>query len=229
MMDVTAVSDLHGFYPSLPGGELLIIAGDLTAKHTEEEFYDFANWMRNQNYEEKIVIAGNHDTWLMEADSWNLQNWCDTGEFEYLLDSCTECDFATEEIIFKIWGSPWTKTFKGMNPMCKAFTLDTEEQLAEKWKLIPEDIDVLVTHSPPFEILDWIPNSYDGTLFHVGSKSLVFEIVTRKKPPKLWVGSHIHESYGLDLPVRQKPLIMANVSHVNEKYKPINNPLRFII
>ena len=34
-ISVTAVSDMHGFYPELPGGDLLIIAGDLVASDKE--------------------------------------------------------------------------------------------------------------------------------------------------------------------------------------------------
>jgi len=31
-MEITCVSDLHGYYPELPGGDLLIVAGDLIAR-----------------------------------------------------------------------------------------------------------------------------------------------------------------------------------------------------
>jgi hypothetical protein len=37
IMDVTCISDLHGYLPKLEGGDLLIIAGDMTARDTEEE------------------------------------------------------------------------------------------------------------------------------------------------------------------------------------------------
>src|SRR5690606_22101282 len=88
-------------------------------------------------------------------EDWNIEYLCDSGtEFEGL----------------KIWGSPWTKTFLNMNPHCKAFTCDTEEELAEKWDLIPANIDILITHSPPYSILDEI-NSTDD-MIHVGSESL---------------------------------------------------------
>src|SRR5208337_2162917 len=137
----------------------------------------------------------------------------------------------------KIWGSPWTKTFERMNPHCKAFTCDTEEELAEKWALIPDDIDILITHSPPQYGLDKTINQ-----FFVGSESLrdcVF-----KNQPKLHVFGHIHEAYGIITKETIQDLIfkitgkfderlfsttIVNASHVNERYKPVNKPIRVIL
>ena len=42
------------------------------------------------------------------------------------------------------WGSPWQPEFNSW-----AFNLPRGEPLSEKWALIPDDVDVLVTHSPP--------------------------------------------------------------------------------
>ena len=41
MISITCISDLHGFQPSLPGGDLLLIAGDLTARNTFDEYERF--------------------------------------------------------------------------------------------------------------------------------------------------------------------------------------------
>jgi len=216
---------LHGHFPKLEGGDLLIIGGDLTSLHAEEEFYDFANWLRNQDYEDRIVIDGNHDTWLAEhADSWDIENWCDTGEFEYLLDSGTQLENG-----MKIWGSPWTLKFKGMNPKCMAFTCDTEEELEKKWELIPDDMDILVTHSPPFSIKDG--KNPDQNL---GSPSLMKKI-SNLQCLKLHTFGHIHEGYGmqdmrwLKLKNGFKAGIYINASHVNEYYEPVNKPVRVIL
>src|SRR5690349_6680630 len=145
------------------------------------EYIEFGIWINRQKYTKKIIVAGNHDNIAQKAEPFiNPQ----TDEWEYL------CDSGTEFQGLKIWGSPWTKTFPGMNPHCKAFTCDTEEDLSEKWALIPDDIDILITHSPVFGVLDGIEIE-DGSLFHVGSKSL--RMIMGHVKPKLWVCGHIHE------------------------------------
>ncbi len=218
-MEITCVSDLHGFYPKLEGGDLLIIAGDLTARDTDVEYYEVFHWISQQKYKKKIIIAGNHDNRIC-----NHVHFPD--HFEYLCDSGTEFEG------LKIWGSPWTRSFVGMNPHCKAFTLDTEEELAKKWALIPDDVDILITHSPPYGILDKLkprilPRIND--MLHAGSKSLAEKIGLSKNPPKLWIWGHIHEAYGRDPVIRGKPCIMVNASIMNEDYDPINDPIRVIL
>src|SRR5260370_12302474 len=159
-MIIDVVSDLHGNFPKLEGGDLLIVAGDLTAKDDERGWLDFENWIYEQKYKEKIIIAGNHDNFLQTIDEHRMwKYWEKIPNVTYLCDSGTEIlcypyldppnldniGVPYKRKTIKVWGSPWTKTFEGMNPKCKAFTCDTEEELAEKWKLIPEDTDILIT------------------------------------------------------------------------------------
>lgn len=211
-MIIDCISDLHGHYPSLEGGDLLIVAGDLTVRGIEKEYDAFWRYLCDQEYSMKIVIAGNHDNYLQKHP--NFFEDCKQHEepIIYL------CDSGIEFNGLKIWGSPWTKTFKGMNPNCKAFTCDTEKELAEKWKLIPEDIDILITHSPPWGWLD----TAEFSLIHLGSTSLD-HVYARDKCPKLWVWGHIHESYGIS---DSFGFTKVNASHVNEDYEPVNDPIR---
>lgn len=213
-MKIDCISDTHGFCPKLEGGDLLIVAGDLTKSNRPSQYDDFLFWMHEQNYKKKILIAGNHDN-VFETCEESFFDLIKELEIDYLFDSATEFEG------LEVWGSPWTKTFPGMNPHCKAFTCDTEEELAEKWALIPHGTDILITHSPPYGILD---KTIDGE--SVGSKSLALKIGNMNNPPKLWVCGHIHEAYGQDKAIRQKPCIMINASHVNEYYKPVNKPIR---
>jgi len=206
-MIIDCISDLHGHYPELEGGDLLIVAGDLTGAHTWQEYDKFYDWINCQNYKKKIAIAGNHDNMWKEATFGSKED--KYTQFEYLCDSGTEFEG------LKIWGSPWTKAFKGMNPYCKAFTLDTEEELGVKFSLIPDDTDILITHSPPYGINDYI-GEYDG---HVGSQSLIGKI-WRMTTPKLHVFGHIHEGYGVTSGT------FVNASHVNEHYEAVNKPIR---
>jgi len=210
-MIIDCISDLHGFYPKLDGGDLLIIAGDLTRHDTIEEYFKLFQWIANLPYRKKIVIGGNHDNLAHEQDILSIPK----ADFDYLCDSGTEFEG------LKIWGTPWTKTFKYQNPFFKAFTLETESQLDKKWKSIPHDIDILVSHSPFLHILD---QNRDG--YSCGSYTLR-EAVDGIKP-KLFVCGHIHEQGGqMILYKHEGPnTICVNSSIVDENYEMMNKPVR---
>jgi Icc-related predicted phosphoesterase len=232
-MIVDCISDLHGHYPDLEGGDLLLIAGDLTVHDRDYEHRDFILWLaqiqKSKNKYEKIIyIGGNHDNFLhdpnrygaIKTTSWNIDYLCDTGtEFQGL----------------KIWGTPWSMTFPGMNPACKAFTVDHEIFLEDKWEQIPHDVDILITHTPPYGILDQVIDESvgfeNGYRRHAGSKYLfnLFKYVFR---PKLHVFGHIHEAYGQEeffTGYNNIVVKSVNASHVNEKYEPVNKPVRVIL
>lgn len=220
-MIIDCIADLHGFFPKLEGGDLLIVAGDLTARDTQKQIDDFDSWLDKQEYKKKIFIAGNHDNRLIQEKPHKY--FISYGDkqrekFEYLRDSCTEFEG------LKIWGSPWTKTFTGMNPHCLAFTVDTEDELEEKWKLIPDEIDILITHSPMLHMFDQARDGYT-----CGSRSLRDHIDRVK--PKLHVFGHIHEQGGQQMMYKHSGpnTWCVNASIVNEHYKPVNKPVRITL
>lgn len=215
-MDITCVSDLHGHYPELEGGDLLIVAGDLTALDILAQLLGFFRWIRRQRYRKKVVVGGNHDNLLDKGVPLTVLE-----EIECVCSYL--CDSGTEFEGMKIWGSPWTRTFEGMNPHCKAFTLDTEDALAKKFELIPADVDILVTHSPPFTILDM---TEDGR--QVGSTALMAQHAGRLRP-KLWVFGHIHDSHGTAGPYEWNNTKYVNASHMDARYAPVNTPIRVIL
>lgn len=213
-MKITAVSDLHGYFPRLIGGDLLIVAGDLTACDTDIQHYQFCEWLDAAPYRKKIVIAGNHDN--------NIQR--------NMIDKLDRCLYLEDEGCefegLKIWGTPWILWFHGINPHCKAFT-GTEAHLKKKFDLIPHDTDILICHGPPFGILDKIYEWGDKDKPKLtGSKELLAKIMEVK--PKLVIFGHIHEhgnrrghfadfseNYYIDF---------NNVSIVNERYEAVNKP-----
>lgn len=215
-MIIDCISDLHGEYPTLKGGDLLIVAGDLTAIDTHVEYLKFFSWLHKQDYKHYIFIAGNHDNLIQKGEVptqslWNTSYLCDSGtEFEGL----------------KIWGSPWTAQFPRINPKCCAFTVKyhdhTDEILNEYWKKIPEDTDILITHCPPYGILD---KSIRGNE-HVGSKTLREHVIARIKP-KLHIFGHIHEHGGKQLDCVTTRFVNASI--MNEDYDAVNKPVRIIL
>lgn len=249
-MMIDCISDLHGHYPKLEGGDLLVVAGDLTANDMYDEWNKFDDWIRVQKFKYKkvVVIAGNHDSYLYdgydnpfflpfsdyESDTRDKIPFatylCDSGtEFEYWEDYADPCRGKQLKKL-KIYGSPWTLRFEGMNPHYMAFTVDTEEELAEKWALIPDDVDILVTHSPA-----WGNNDTNVYGERCGSKSLCRWVANHAFTLKLHVHGHIHEGYGVwDLRKlqdgfgEQRTPMFINASHVNASYEPVNKPIRVL-
>lgn len=216
-MIIDCISDLHGHFPQLGGGgDILIVAGDLTAHDLPHEYDFFTTWLIKQDYKKKIVVAGNHDGWMTELPVGIWRDECGNRIAECLCDSGTKFEG------LKIWGSPWTLSFPGENPDCLAFTCKTEAELAEKWEKIPVDTDILVTHSPPFEILDEVEQG--DKIVSVGSKSLSTKLEYLPNL-KLHVFGHIHESYGIFQEIRTDT-DYVNASHVDERYRPVNPPFR---
>lgn len=197
-MLIDCLSDLHGHYPILPGGDLLIIAGDLTATDTEAEHEVFISWLRKQHYSKKIFIAGNHDGHCMDYEPFCLQLG------EYLCDS--GCEFAG----LKIWGSPWTLEF------CDWHFMRKPHEMADVWAKIPSDTDILITHSPPKGILDATQRAN-----RAGCQVLADKVAKIK--PKLHVFGHIHEGYGS---LFRNGTHYVNAAHMDKEYRPVNSPIR---
>ncbi len=85
----------------------------------------------------------------------------------------------------RFYGSPWQPWFYDW-----AFNLERGPEIRAKWDLIPEGIDVLITHGPPYGIGDLIARSDNA-----GCQDLL-EVVEKIKP-KVHVFGHIHEDYGI--------------------------------
>jgi Icc-related predicted phosphoesterase len=226
-MKITAISDLHGDYPELSGGDLLIIAGDCTSNDSVKAWVDFFKWFDLLEYRSKIYIGGNHDNFLSQCCN---NNECadiiygpECEKQEYLRDSGTEFHG------IKIWGSPWSLWFHGINPHCKAFT-GKEKDLKKYWDIIPLDTEILITHTPPFGMLDTIYEWGDpDKKKYAGSKTLADKLLQLKNL-KLHVFGHIHEEYGHCYAAYAEdhtPLghLSINASHMNREYEAVNQPI----
>ena len=204
-MKVTAISDLHGCLPNLPGGDLLIVGGDLTARDRESEYNTFLFWLSDQEYNHKIVVAGNHDMMIFRNECYVEHPVCKN--IIYLENSGFEINGKF------IWGSPNTMLFDGINPACTAFCVDGEEDMAKIYNQIPEKVDILVCHSPAYCILDRTRHG-----LNVGSRSLYDRLLEIK--PRYFICGHIHEDGGEELILKHTGVDTRcmNVSYIeNEK------------
>jgi predicted phosphodiesterase len=207
-MRVICISDTHLVHEEtrieIPDGDVLIHAGDATYRGSEMEVYKFLKWFSALPHKNKIFIAGNHD-WLFDSHPEKAAMLLSQfPSVTYLQDS--------ETIVngFRIYGSPHQPWFYDW-----AFNLKRGPEIKAKWDLIPEGIDVLITHGPPYGFGDKVPN---GEL--VGCVDLL-EALKRVKP-KLHVCGHIHLGHGLY--TTPEGVIVANSSICDERYKGVNAP-----
>ena len=201
------IADTHSRHRTirLPKGDVLIHAGDISYRGEKLEVEDFLTWFRKQDFEHKIFIAGNHDFLLEKAKPKEIDNLI-LDDIIYLNDSSTLVNG------FKIWGSPVTPRFFNW-----AFNRARGEAIRKHWELIPSDTHLLITHGPPYGILDQVANEQ-----HVGCKDLLNKVVEIK--PLVHVFGHIHESYGS---TKNMGIRFINASQTNESYEVVNKPVVF--
>lgn len=216
-MRLVAISDTHCQLSKveIPEGDVLVHSGDLTYRGTFREINNelIALSQMGKKFNKIILISGNHD-FLGEKDYSLMEKLCNDNNIEYLHDSSTEIN----GLLF--YGSPFTPFFNNW-----AFNLPRGEALKEKWDLIPEDTDVLITHGPPYGILDgverWNGKNCEFDIEHVGCEALqkrVFDL----KQLKLHIFGHIHGGYGT---FQMQGPKFVNASICTEQYKPTNVPI----
>eukprot|EP00931_Biecheleriopsis_adriatica_P063760 TRINITY_DN38678_c0_g1_i1.p1 TRINITY_DN38678_c0_g1~~TRINITY_DN38678_c0_g1_i1.p1 ORF type:complete len:539 (-),score=114.45 TRINITY_DN38678_c0_g1_i1:143-1759(-) len=184
------ISDTHGRHHDLtnllPAGDILLHAGDFTMSGELRELVDFGKWLKSLPFERKIVVAGNHDLTLDADYEQNEHPSIVETAKAALQEAAGESVMVLhDEVIsqhgIRIYGSPWQPAFGSW-----AFNLPRGEQLAGKWRSIPEGVDVLLVHGPPMGRGDKVGQK------HVGCADLLREIQERVRP-SFCVTGHIHE------------------------------------
>jgi len=172
------LSDTHGLHREIdvPAGDILIHAGDFTMfSRSPAEITDFNTWLGELPHRFKGIVPGNHEFFL-EADPT---------ERSVLSNATVLINEGIEIEGLRLWGSPVTPMYGG------AFGLSSAKDRERLYAQIPEDIDVLISHGPPYGILDLGPGSH----LHQGCPELL-DAVMRVRP-KLHVFGHIHGAYGV--------------------------------
>jgi Icc-related predicted phosphoesterase len=164
---------------------------------------DFHRWMISQPHQHKVFIAGNHD-WCFEREPSAARKVLEG--ITYLQDE------AATIMGLQFYGSPWQPRFYDW-----AFNLDRGVPLKKVWAKIPDTTDVLVTHGPPYGILDATNRGEK-----VGCEDLLERV--QKVRPKLHLFGHIHEGYGVQ---EGGGTTFANGAICDLRYVPRNLPLVF--
>ena len=230
------ISDTHGKHRkvTVPDGDVLLHAGDITNVGEPEQLEDFTAWLAELPHPQKVVIAGNHDLTIDTPYFDQKQNYehilmlmhknlsepmdaararkalCEssTNIFTYLEDQAVTVPGG-----YKIYGSPWQPEFYNW-----AFNLSRGEDCAKTWEKIPTDTDILLTHGPPIGHGDECTNN-----MRAGCVDLLATIADRVKP-LFHVFGHIHEGYGA---TTNGTTVFVNASTCTLQYEPTNPPLVF--
>jgi len=216
-MHIVAASDIHGQWSvvNYPKGDVLLLAGDILSDHSfhphsdanvglqKEELLEFDNFCGYYlkevlGYKHILFVAGNHDFVFQKCPEITRE----LEHITYIQDRSVTIDG------IKFYGSPW-------QPWCWDWAFNfpchlekhggswfrMKHYAEEAWGKIPEDVDVLITHTPPLYLLD---TNKKG--FNEGCQFLA-ERLHKLPKLKLHVFGHIHESRGIK--------IVNNTTHLN--------------
>lgn len=210
-MKILFFSDTHGEHEQLKTfasdksknlkNFIAIHGGDITENGTEFETLDFLQWFARLPCLYKIFIAGNHDFFLESCSSKELKKIIPPNLI-YLNNNSVIVNG------YRFWGSAYSPYFLGM-----AFNKHRGDELKNVWKKIPLETDVLITHTPPFGILD---NGY-------GCEDLKTKI--EKVNPRLHLFGHIHEQKGM---IKEGATTYVNAALANNKNLMDINPHKMI-
>ena len=159
---IFAFSDTHGHHRDLQvpeEAEIIICAGDVVEDDLKgSEYYDFIEWLSSLPAKWKIFVPGNHELSFDLGQAEAIEQVMATRGITVLQDAVEYCDGV---IIGSISGN--------------SIIADSD---------IPHDLDILVTHMPPFGILDQ----------DLGSLEILNFVL--KAQPKYHLFGHIHATAG---------------------------------
>ncbi len=173
---VVCLSDTHLRHGPVPMADILLHAGDMTARGSAEELMAFNSWLGTLPHLYKIVVAGNHDV-IFHQQPKIAQTLLTNAT--YLQDQLAVVEG------LRIWGSPWQPEFRSW-----AFNVPRGPHLRAIWERIPQNLDFLVTHAPPAGICD---RTVDGE--SIGCTDLRDVVGARR--PRVHIFGHVHEARGI--------------------------------
>jgi Icc-related predicted phosphoesterase len=207
MINITCISDTHTKHRELKiePCDILLYAGDaMSCGYKREELTDFLSWFEAQPARYKVMIAGNHDRYV-ENFPQDFKEMMHSFDVIYLEDSYINIEG------FKVYGTPHSKIFYNW-----AFNRN-EDQLEDLFDKIPVDTDILLSHAPPYGMLDELERG--ERVGEVTLKNKMKELTNLK----LHVYGHIHTSFGLRKPTNKH--ISVNAAQVDETYELTNFPI----
>ena len=184
---IIVLSDTHRMHRELgklPDGDILVHCGDWSNWATAAaDTADFNEWLKEQPHALKIVVAGNHET--------NLSSGSPTGNRAIITNAVY---LQGEEFVvngIKFWGGPWNPA-RGFTKRANGFSV-SPRQSAKNWSKMPDDVDILVTHCPPYGVLDRKEKNQKVT--YMGCPQLLDHVI--RVSPLLHLFGHCHYESGV--------------------------------
>jgi len=202
---VVIISDTHGHFNTITcsPGDLLIHCGDITAFGTLSELRVFSNFLKSirHQYRQIVVVPGKRDRCFYTEPEIASKIVSEHGIV--LIDSYL--NFSG----IKLYGTPHVPALRN-----NAFELDDIKRY-DLFSLIPTNLDILITHTPPKWVLDFVQSN--GTLVNSGCP-ILYDSILRVRP-QICVFGHIHEGYGYTN--------LDNITYVNASIcDGLNRPTR---
>jgi len=205
-MRLVVISDTHSGHEALGAlsGDVLIHCGDgLNAfEPASDELQKLDEWFGRQSFAAILYVGGNHDFKIQRR----------AAEGEAVFQHATYVEDRTFTISgVRFYGSPWIPELADWAYYRSA------PDLQERWSAIPDDVDVLITHTPPHGILD--RNSRGK---HCGCPALASRVSVVR--PRLHCFGHVHAGAGSCL---LDGTTYANASSVDSQYRIARPPFLF--
>lgn len=201
-MKICSISDLHGnlvVYPSnywkdLWECEILFICGDILPTEIQFDMTQSENWLLTDFYQwamdlpvEKVYfIAGNHDAWFERNEMKARIMFPQHGKITYLKNETVEHISGQDGNTYRIFGTPYCHIY-GQWPFMRE-----EETLAKNFSLMPENVDIVISHDAPYGVSDVCFEGWAADGEHKGCPALRDIILARK--PKYCFHGHLHSS-----------------------------------
>lgn len=183
-MRIWHISDTHGHHDMLEipkDIDVVVFSGDESnyrdPVRNEFEFNSFIDWYSKVPVFHKIMIAGNHSSFIYhhkkEANNRMVKSGIIYLDGEYININGV-----------KFFGDPYTPKFHDWCFMADRSKMD------RRWSSVEDSVDVLITHGPPFSILDTSINRDHGYDL-CGDKALLRHV--RRINPFYHLFGHIHD------------------------------------
>ena len=183
-MKIWHISDTHGLHGQLqvPDGiDVVVHSGDASnwrdPYRNESELRAFIDWFACLPIPTKVFVPGNHDTSLEKG--LITRDLIEHRKIHLLINEEREIGG------LRFWGSPFTPRYGDWSYMRDRGTIN------RIWETIPEGIDVLITHGPPYGVLDATYDHHNKVEL-VGCSALAKRVT--KVEPRLMMFGHVHST-----------------------------------